>query len=78
MACELITTGGGVFALWGKPEIADIDRVTVGVEAAAASCGHPVVYVTRVPVRAPAPAQRLAGLRNLDVITWCDEDGGGS
>src|SRR3954463_8588530 len=55
MACKLITTGGGVFALWGKPEIVDIDRVMAGLEAAAASCGHPVVYVTRVPTNAPAP-----------------------
>jgi hypothetical protein len=55
MACELMTTRGGVFALWGKPELADLDRVLLAVDAAAAACGHPIVYVTRVPVTAPAP-----------------------
>jgi len=55
MACEFITTPGGVFALWGEPKISDLERVKAAVEAAAASCGHPIVYVTRVPVEAPAP-----------------------
>jgi len=56
MTCQLITTQGAVFALWGdKPEIADIARVKLAVEAAAAECGHPIVYVTRVPEDAPAP-----------------------
>ena len=44
-----------MFALWGKPEVADMDRVKDAVEAAAAACGHPVLYVTRVPVTAPPP-----------------------
>jgi hypothetical protein len=66
MACELITTVGGVFALWGKPELPDLDRVKVALEAAAAECGHPVIYVTRVPVNAPAPdAQFRARLDQL-------------
>src|SRR6478736_1940037 len=55
MACELITTPGAVFALWGEPEVADVEKVRIAVEAAAATCGHPIVYVTRVPVDAPAP-----------------------
>jgi hypothetical protein len=66
MTCELISTVGGVFALWGKPELADIERVKGAVEAAAASCGHPIIYVTRVPVSAPAPdAQFRARLDQL-------------
>lgn len=56
MACEVISTPGAVFALWGEPEVADIDKVRGAVENAAATCGHPVVYVTRVPVDAPAPS----------------------
>jgi hypothetical protein len=55
MACELITTPGAVFALWGEPEVADIDKVRFSLETAAATAGHPVIYVTRVPVDAPAP-----------------------
>ncbi|HKO52924.1 MAG TPA: hypothetical protein VJV79_34685 [Polyangiaceae bacterium] len=55
MACNLFSSPGAVFVLWGNPEVSDIDRVIVEVDAAAASCGHPIVYVTRVPVNAPAP-----------------------
>lgn len=55
MACQVITTHGAVFALWGKPEPRDMDHVTTTLEAAAELCGHPVVYVTRVPVDAPPP-----------------------
>jgi hypothetical protein len=55
MACELMTTPGAVFALWGEPEVADLDKVLAALESAVAVCGHPVVYVTRVPVDAPAP-----------------------
>jgi hypothetical protein len=59
MACQIVTARGGVFVLWGKPEYADLDEVRVAVEAAAAACGHPVVYVTRVPVTAPPPDARV-------------------
>src|SRR6478752_4870568 len=55
MACELLTTSGAVFVLWGAPELSDMDRVMAAVEGAAAACGHPIVYVTRVPVDAPPP-----------------------
>jgi len=66
MACDMISTQGAVFALWGKPELKDIDRVKAEVEAAAATCGHPVIYVTRVPESAPAPdAQVRAHLDQL-------------
>jgi len=58
MACEVIATEGAVFALWGKPQPADMDRVMAALEAAAAACGHPVVYITRVPVDAPPPDAR--------------------
>ncbi|MEI9941016.1 MAG: hypothetical protein WDO69_27680 [Pseudomonadota bacterium] len=74
MACEVITTPGAVFALWGKPEFADIERVKVVLESAVATCGHPVVYVTRVPVTAPAPdAQFRAQLERLmpDLLQLC-------
>ena len=66
MACEVITTPGAVFALWGKPETADMDRVRSAIDAAATACGHPVVYVTRVPVTSPPPdAQARARLDQL-------------
>jgi len=59
MACDFISTQGAVFAVWGKPELADVDRVMAEVDAAAVACGHPIVYVTRVPVDAPAPDAKV-------------------
>jgi hypothetical protein len=55
MAVELISSVGAVFALWGRPIAADMDQVKEALDVAAAACGHPVVYVTRVPVDAPPP-----------------------
>ncbi|MDF3065642.1 MAG: hypothetical protein K0R38_1243 [Polyangiaceae bacterium] len=55
MACQIVTTRGAVFVVWGRPSPADMNEVLAAVEAAAASCGHPVLYVTRVPVSAPPP-----------------------
>jgi hypothetical protein len=55
MACEIISTNGALFALWGKPTPEDMDRVRAALQVAASECGHPVVYITRVPVNAPPP-----------------------
>lgn len=55
MACEIISTKGALFALWGRPTPEDMDRVRAALQTAADACGHPVVYVTRVPVNAPPP-----------------------
>src|SRR3954467_2973305 len=55
MACELISTPGALFALWGKPTLADMDRVWTALQAAADEYGQPVVYITRVPRDAPPP-----------------------
>ena len=55
MSCEIITTPGAVFALWGKPVRVDVDRVEAHLRASAEQFGGPVVYITRVPVEAPAP-----------------------
>lgn len=55
MACEIVSTPGAVFCLWGTPTVADMDRVQDAITKAATDCGHPVIYVTRVPVDAPPP-----------------------
>jgi hypothetical protein len=55
VACEIISTDGAVFALWGKPTAQDMDRVRAALQLAADDCGHPVVYITRVPRNAPPP-----------------------
>ena len=55
MACEIVSSNGAVFALWGRPTPEDMDRVKSALQTAANECGHPVVYITRVPVNAPPP-----------------------
>jgi hypothetical protein len=55
MACEIVSTRGAVFALWGKPAMTDFDRVKAALQVAADNHGQPVVYITRVPVKAPPP-----------------------
>ena len=66
MACEIVSTQGAVFALWGKPERLDFDRVIDALQSAANAVGHPVLYLTRVPIDAPAPdAEARARLSEL-------------
>jgi hypothetical protein len=55
VACEIISIRGALFALWGKPTAEDMDRVRAALQVAADECGHPVVYITRVPRNAPPP-----------------------
>jgi hypothetical protein len=55
MACEIISVEGAVFALWGKPTKADLDRVIDRVELIAHATGRPILYITRVPMDAPPP-----------------------
>jgi len=55
MACNIISNEGAVFALWGKPNKADLERVIDRVELIASASGRPVVYITRVPQLAPPP-----------------------
>lgn len=55
MACELVSAPGAVFALWGLPTVDDVDRVLLAIETAAQASGRPVVYVARIPAKAPPP-----------------------
>ena len=55
MACEIVSVPGALFVLWGQPSPRDMDRIAEALRAAAEACGHPVVYITRVPVNAPPP-----------------------
>jgi len=66
MACEIVSTDGALFALWGRPTPPDMDRVMAALQAAADECGHPVVYITRVPENA-APPDAVAR-RRLDEL----------
>jgi hypothetical protein len=55
MACEIISTDGAVFSVWGRPTIKDADRIEQELRMAMEKFGGPVVYITRVPVDAPPP-----------------------
>ena len=55
MPCEIVSSDGGVFVLWGKPTKEDLDRVLERVQRTATAAGHRIVFVTRVPEKAPAP-----------------------
>lgn len=55
MACEIVSSKGALFALWGRPTPEDMNRVRAALQVAADECGHPVVYITRVPMNAPPP-----------------------
>jgi hypothetical protein len=66
MACELVSTRGAVFALWGRPTVRDIDLVLRAIQACADGSRHPVVFVARVPAGAPSPdAKARARLSEL-------------
>lgn len=55
MACEIVSSDGGVFVLWGTPTKEDLERVLERVRLTAAAAGHRIVFVARVPESAPAP-----------------------
>lgn len=74
MPCLIVKTEGAVFAVWGKPETADVGRVLEELKQASAEAGKPVLYVTRVPVDAPAPEpevrKHLNGLMPT-IVKYC-------
>jgi hypothetical protein len=55
MACEIISSKGAVFVLWGKPESGDIDLVLSAMRMASDRVLGQIVYITRVPAGAPPP-----------------------
>lgn len=56
MACEIVKCRGGLFVVWGTPSAEDMDRVLDELTEAAQSNGGKAIYITRVPVGAPPPA----------------------
>jgi len=55
MACEFLSGDGVLLAVWGKPSRVDVNRVLEQLESSVEQSGRPVVYITRIPVDAPAP-----------------------
>jgi hypothetical protein len=59
MACDLLSTRGALFVLWGVPAIEDMARIVQARRAGADEAGRPLIYVTRVPVAQPAPSAEV-------------------
>ena len=55
MAYSILIGTGVAYCVWGRPSIKDVDEVLHHVRKAAEHFGRPIVYITRVPVDAPAP-----------------------
>ena len=66
MACEIVTTDRAVFALWGKPEAEDFNKVLAALQTVFKQSGKAALYVTRVPVDAPAPSPEVR--KHLDTL----------
>ena len=60
MPVETIVRPGVVFAVWGRPTVADVDKVErLIAKTASSSPGGKVVYVARIPANAPPPDTAL-------------------
>ncbi len=59
MACEFLTGDGVVYCVWGRPTTNDMDQVLLHLKANVEAAGRPAVYITRVPVDAPAPDAKV-------------------
>jgi hypothetical protein len=55
MAVRIVSCEGAVFAVWGKPTLDDVEIIVSRVRLIAQTSGRRIVYVTRIPVDAPAP-----------------------
>ena len=59
MACDIISTRGALFVLWGVPTNEDMDRIVNSLRAAVEQTGERIMYVTRVPVDQPPPSAEV-------------------
>jgi len=66
VACDLVLSDGAVFAHWGVPTVEDMDRVAAALKSVAAKAGRPVIYIARVPSKAPPPDAQVR--RHLDTL----------
>jgi hypothetical protein len=56
MTCDMVGTDRSLFVAWGTPESEDLERVADQVKLRFELTNSPILYVTRVPDRAPAPS----------------------
>ena len=64
MAYEVLSADGVVFSVWGETLVEDVAAVLEHVRAVVRECGHPIVYITRVPLDAPAPDAKVRSYIN--------------
>ena len=55
MAYSVLIGTGVAYCVWGRPSTKDVDEVLYQVRKAATVFGRPLIYITRIPVDAPAP-----------------------
>jgi hypothetical protein len=58
MACEILDYKQVLFVLWGKPELADLERIRERVATLRPIVG-PLVFIARVPVGAEPPSDEM-------------------
>mgnify|MGYP001256862326 CR=1 FL=1 len=70
MACEIVETERALLAVWGTPQIDDVERLIKRLRVRVSETKTPIFYVTRVPSEAPAPTLDVRNCikRRLPVI----------
>jgi hypothetical protein len=73
MACEIVETERALLAVWGTPQIDDVDLLIERLRFRVAATKTPVFYVTRVPSEAPAPTLDVRNCikRRLPALVEC-------
>jgi hypothetical protein len=56
MTCDMVGTDRSLFVAWGTPDLEDLERVAAQVKLRFELTNSPILYVTRVPERAPVPS----------------------
>jgi hypothetical protein len=75
MTCEFLAGDGVMFSTWGEPSMHDVDNGMLCLRMVYEKTGGPIVYITRVPVVAPAPDPKVRQYLNSKmhlVTTMCE------
>ena len=75
MTCEFLAGDGVMFSTWGEPSMHDVDNGMLCLKMVYEKTGRPIVYITRVPIGASAPAPNVRQYLNSKmplVTTMCE------
>lgn len=62
MSCEIVGTERTLYVVWGTPELIDVERVISHLQRRFEKTQERLLYVSRVPVGAPAPTPEVRRL----------------